>query len=156
MVVLTVGISLGGYLSYKLLGQNAGVLLGGILGGAISSTATTLSYARRTATAQGSARPAGLVVMIASTVVFARVLLEIAVVAPDHLQQLTLPIILMLLTSTVAAGALWLRTWQQPEAMPEQTNPSELKAAGFWAASMLACDSRWPRQRSISGASASM
>ena len=129
MVVLTVGISLGGYLIYKFLGQHAGVLLGGILGGAISSTATTISYARRTATAPNSARPAGLVVVIASTVVFTRVLLEIAVVAPDHLRQLSFPIIVMLLTSTAAAGALWLRTWQQPEAMPEQTNPSELKAA---------------------------
>ncbi len=46
MVVLIVGLSLGGYISYKFFGRNAGILLGGILGGAVSSTATTVSYAR--------------------------------------------------------------------------------------------------------------
>ena len=46
MVVLIVGMSLGGYILYKFLGQDAGTLFGGILGGAISSTATTVSYAR--------------------------------------------------------------------------------------------------------------
>ena len=48
MVVLMVGISLTGYLVYKFFGRNAGILLGGVLGGAVSSTATTLSYAKRT------------------------------------------------------------------------------------------------------------
>jgi uncharacterized membrane protein (DUF4010 family) len=48
MVVLIVGISLGGYIIYKLLGANAGTLAGGVLGGLISSTATTVSYSRRT------------------------------------------------------------------------------------------------------------
>ena len=46
MVVLIVGMNLGGYILYKFLGQDAGTLFGGILGGAISSTATTVSYAR--------------------------------------------------------------------------------------------------------------
>ena len=48
MVVLIVGIQLAGYACYKLFGQRAGLLLGGLLGGAISSTATVASYARRT------------------------------------------------------------------------------------------------------------
>lgn len=45
MVVLIVGISLGGYIAYKLFGARAGALLGGIIGGMVSSTATTVSYA---------------------------------------------------------------------------------------------------------------
>ena len=48
MVVLIVGISLGGYIAYKLFRARAGALLGGIIGGLVSSTATTVSYARRT------------------------------------------------------------------------------------------------------------
>ena len=47
MVVLIVGLSLGGYILYKFFGRDAGTLLAGILGGAISSTATTVSYARQ-------------------------------------------------------------------------------------------------------------
>src|SRR5499426_1334578 len=49
MVLLIVGLSLAGYITYKFFGEHAGLLLGGILGGVISSTATTVSYARRTA-----------------------------------------------------------------------------------------------------------
>ena len=63
MVVLVVGLSLTGYIVYKFFGRNAGILLGGILGGAISSTATTVSYAsdarrsrRRTAPPRSSSR----------------------------------------------------------------------------------------------------
>ena len=47
MVVLIVGIGLAGYVSFKLFGERAGVVLGGILGGLVSSTATTVAYARR-------------------------------------------------------------------------------------------------------------
>ena len=49
MVVLIVGISLGGYVVYKFWGNQAGIVLSGILGGVISSTATTVSYAKRAA-----------------------------------------------------------------------------------------------------------
>src|SRR5262245_62310391 len=49
MVCLIVGISLAGYIIYKFFGERAGMVLGGILGGLISITATTVSYARRTA-----------------------------------------------------------------------------------------------------------
>ena len=88
MVVLIVGISLSGYLIYKFFGRDAGILLGGILGGAISSTATTLSYAKRSRTTPDGIQVAALVIVVASTVVFLRVMLEIAVVSPQHFEQL--------------------------------------------------------------------
>ena len=68
MVVLIVGISLSGYIAYKILGARAGTLLAGILGGLISSTATTVSYARRTAENASLASLAAFVIMIASCV----------------------------------------------------------------------------------------
>ncbi len=48
MVVLIVGVSMVAYVAFKLVGAGAGAVLGGILGGLISSTATTVSYARQT------------------------------------------------------------------------------------------------------------
>jgi len=92
MAVLIVGISLGGYIIYKFFGENAGTVLGGILGGAISSTATTMSYARRAAAGPNGARPAALAIMIASTMVYARVLIEILVVAPNFFPRAVGPI----------------------------------------------------------------
>jgi len=43
MIVLIVGLSLSGYIAYKFFGSKVGVVLSGILGGLISSTATTVS-----------------------------------------------------------------------------------------------------------------
>src|SRR3954452_15044707 len=102
MVVLIVGISLLGYVAYKLFGGQAGTVLAGILGGVISSTATTGSYARRTKTepgicrrakkAPGTARLAARVVMIASAVVFVRVRAEIAAAAHGSFLALAPPL----------------------------------------------------------------
>ena len=129
MVVLIVGINLGGYIAYKFLGQRAGIVLGGILGGMVSSTATTVSYAKRAAAAPGAIGPAAIVIMIASTVVFARLLLEIATVAPAFLPAAAPWLVALLILSAVGSFALWLRSGKDHDEMPEQENPSELKSA---------------------------
>jgi uncharacterized membrane protein (DUF4010 family) len=134
MVVLMVGISLGGYLVYKFFGRNAGILLGGFLGGAISSTATTISYARRTKHSPTSGQMAALVIAIASSVVFVRVLLEIAVVAPGYLKQLAPPVLIMMGAGVISAFAMWVGTRHGSEEMPQQKNPTELKSALVFAA----------------------
>jgi uncharacterized membrane protein (DUF4010 family) len=129
MVVLIVGISLGGYIIYKFFGEHAGIVLGGILGGVISSTATTVSYAKRAADAPQSSGLAAIVILIASTVVFLRVLLEIAVVAPSFLLTAGLPISLLLVVLAALSAVIWFRGRKEPSALPEQENPSELKSA---------------------------
>jgi uncharacterized membrane protein (DUF4010 family) len=129
MVVLIVGINLGGYIAYKFLGQRAGITLGGVLGGLISSTATTVSYAKRAAATPGAIGPAAIVLMIDSTVVFARLLLEIATVAPAFLPAAAPWLTALLLLSAVSSFALWFRSDKNHEEMPEQENPSELKSA---------------------------
>jgi uncharacterized membrane protein (DUF4010 family) len=129
MVVLIVGMSLAGYIAYKFFGERAGVLLGGILGGVISSTATTVSYSRRAAQDPERSRTASIIIMIASTVVFARVMLEIAVVEPGFLRSSYPPILILMLMFVVMSAILWYRGRSEQTQMPEQENPSELRAA---------------------------
>lgn len=129
MVTLIVGISLGGYLVYKFFGGNAGVLLGGFLGGAISSTATTLAYARRARQNPEVQSLAALVIALASAVVFVRVLLEIAAVAPRLLPAAVAPLLGAMLLSLLPAGAFWWRLRHRSNRMPEPKNPTELGAA---------------------------
>ncbi|MBA2431845.1 MAG: MgtC/SapB family protein [Chthoniobacterales bacterium] len=81
MVVLIVGLSLAGYVAYKLLGARGGVVLAGILGGVISSTATTVSSARLVRGASKGVTLAALLFMIASTMTLLRVVAVIGVVA---------------------------------------------------------------------------
>ena len=134
MVVLIVGISLLGYVGYKLLGARAGTVLAGILGGVISSTATTASYARRTKQDPEISRLAALVVMIASAVVFARVLVEIAVAAHGSFLALAPPIAAMLGVAAALSVLAWLIDRRAAEEPPEPGNPAELKAALFFGA----------------------
>ncbi|MCI0540416.1 MAG: MgtC/SapB family protein [Verrucomicrobiales bacterium] len=133
MVVLIVGISLGGYIIYKFIGPKAGVWAGGVLGGLISSTATTVSYARRSRQNPDSSALAAFVVLVASAIVFVRVLVLITVTAPRFLPSAIGPISVMFLA--MATIALWngLRDRAESAPMPEQGNPSELKAALFFA-----------------------
>lgn len=133
MVVLIVGMSLGGYIAYKFLGCDAGIFLGGILGGAISSTATTVSYSRQ---AQGNPigiRPAAVVIMIASTIVFVRVLLEIGVVAPEFLSKAAPPVLILMVLMAAPAILAWYGIPRQSAEMPDQGNPTHLKSAILFA-----------------------
>jgi uncharacterized membrane protein (DUF4010 family) len=136
MVVLIVAISLAGYVGAKLLGPRAGTWVGGALGGLVSSTATTVTFARR-ARGKGDERPgvevAALVILIASAVVYLRVLVEIAVVSPPLLARAAGPLLIMLVL--LAAMSL-LRAWgRRPPDHPgdaeqaEQGNPTQLRAA---------------------------
>jgi uncharacterized membrane protein (DUF4010 family) len=129
MVVLIVGISVVGYIAYKFLGARAGTLLGAILGGLISSTAATVSYSRRTRHAPETANLAAFVIMIASTIVFGRVVFEIAVVAPDILAKVVPPLAIIMVTmGAIAACLYWMRRGEAAQ-IPIEEDPSQLKAA---------------------------
>jgi uncharacterized membrane protein (DUF4010 family) len=129
MVVLIVGLSLGGYIIYKFWGRDAGIVLGGILGGAISSTATTVSYARSAREDSRNIRTAAIIIMIASTVMYLRVLLAVAIVSQDFLLTVAAPTIILMLLTMIPAMVLWLQVRRDPQKMPEQTNPTQLKSA---------------------------
>ncbi len=129
MVVLIVGISLVGYVAYKLFGAKEGAVLGGLIGGLVSSTATTVSFARRTAASPAGAGLAALVIMIASGTVFARVIAEVGVVAPLHFREIVPPLAGMLGVSAVIAAFLYLHTRDHHATMPAHGNPADLRTA---------------------------
>jgi uncharacterized membrane protein (DUF4010 family) len=132
IVVLVVGISFAGYIALKLFGQNAGAVLGGILGGLVSSTATTVSYSKRASESDAHVNAATLVIMIAATVVYGRVLAEVAVVARPALPAIAGPIGIMAGAAIVISFFVWLRNRRVKSELPEQDNPTELKSAiGF-------------------------
>ena len=129
MVVLIVAVSLGGYVAYKLFGERVGALLGGVLGGLISSTATTVSYARRSREHPAAVGISAFVVAVASAIVFGRVLIWIAVAAPAHLHSLGGPVLAMLFAIGAGAVAMWFASRGSSTKMPAQSNPTEMKSA---------------------------
>jgi uncharacterized membrane protein (DUF4010 family) len=148
MVVLIVGLSLGGYIAYKFLGAGAGVLLGGFLGGAVSSTATTVSYARRSKELPESSGLGAAVILIASTVVWLRVLVEIGVVAPAFLSWALGPFGILLAVTIGLSAFAFLRQRESTPELPEQENPSGMKAALAFAAlyAVVTLGATWAQQ----------
>ncbi|GAB3820785.1 MgtC/SapB family protein [Pontibacter rugosus] len=134
MVVLIVGIGLLGYFAYKIFGQKSGTVLGGILGGLISSTATTVSYARRTKGSETSSTLAAIVIFIASAVSFVRVVTEVAVVAPSTLAVVAPPLAAVFLLILVLGITLYFFRDKSHSEMPAQGNPAQLKTAFVFGA----------------------
>jgi uncharacterized membrane protein (DUF4010 family) len=143
MVVLVSGIGLASYMALRLAGEARGVWVAGFLGGLISSTATTVLYARRSKESQGMQRLAAAVVPLASLVPLVRIALIAAVVVPSILSQLV-PVLAAALVGGLAVMVISLRQAEHPgEApAPESRNPAELGTAvrfgAFYAFVLLA------------------
>ena len=129
MVVLIVGISLAAYVTYRLFGAQVGVLLTGLLGGLISSTATTMTYSQKARDESSHTGLAGAVIVLASASVFGRVLFEIAAVAPTVLPKVVPPLLAMTGLMAVLAWAAWARCRHDPPPPPDQPPPSTLSSA---------------------------
>jgi uncharacterized membrane protein (DUF4010 family) len=91
-VVLISGISFLGYVLIKLVGSRQGIGLTGFLGGLVSSTAVTLSFSQRSQKENHLAKPFALAIIIAWTVMFIRVLVEVAITNISLLGVVWLPI----------------------------------------------------------------
>jgi uncharacterized membrane protein (DUF4010 family) len=130
MVVLISGISLTGYAALHVVGTRYGAPLLGFLGGLVSSTATTLIYAKHGKSNQVIANLAASVIVIASMVVLIRLMMVSAVVAFGALPSL-LPV---LLTGLVFGLVVALYNWRKMDKatelfIPETSNPAELHTA---------------------------
>lgn len=130
MVALIVGISMAGYVAFKVLGPRGGPAVAGVLGGLISSTAATVGFARRSAERPRWADGLALAITIASTVTFARVLFEIAVVAPSTLSVMGPPLAVMMLGMVgISAALFWLTRNRLEDISGEGEPPSNMSAA---------------------------
>jgi uncharacterized membrane protein (DUF4010 family) len=129
MVVLIVGISIIGYAVYKFFGQQAGTFVGGLLGGLVSSTATTVSFARRVGQEPHAVGMTAIVMVIASTVAMGRVIAEVALAAPPTFWQLAPPLLAMLAWMIVLSCAVYWFYRDDKTHFPPPRNPAELKTA---------------------------
>ncbi len=131
MVTLIVGISVVGYFIYKIVGKKVGIISNGILGGLISSTATTVSYARKSKEQKSISKLAVFIITTASMVAMIRVVIEVAVVVPEKLQMMILPLVAeVIVLALLSVGLFYLVNKDtKDDQMPEPENPAQLKSA---------------------------
>jgi uncharacterized membrane protein (DUF4010 family) len=109
MVVFILGLSFLGYVLIKVVGPRRGIGLTGILGGLVSSTAVTLTMSERSKSSAGLLRALAMAVLLAWTIMYGRVLVEVGVVNAELLRQVWLPIGAGLAITGVWAGFVSLR-----------------------------------------------
>ena len=140
VVVAVSTISYGSYVLQKLTKERGGVVLAALLGGAYSSTVTTVVMARRAAREPHPHLFAGGI-LIASGVMYLRLVALLALFNRQLLSLLALPF-LALAGLAVGIGWLWTRR-ADPSAQAvqrefEHNNPLELLAAFLFAGLFLA------------------
>jgi len=107
MVVLVAGINFVGYILIKTLGARQGIGLAGLLGGMASSTALTLGFSRRSRTEPAFTPEFSFAIVVASTVMFVRVLVEVFAVNPAVGRLLLLPLCCSGAAGMLCCVVLW-------------------------------------------------
>jgi uncharacterized membrane protein (DUF4010 family) len=130
LVVLISAISMVGYVLMRFWGARQGMAVTGFLGGLASSTATTFGLSRRAREAgPTAARYFALGIVIASTIMFVRVLILAAVIYPALGRSLALPIALPTVLGIVLGFVLWRKKESRAEVKLEVKNPMDLSQA---------------------------
>ncbi len=113
MVVLISTISFLSYIAIKFLGPKKGIGMSGFLGGLISSTAVSMSFSELSKKSKKIVNPFVFGVIIASSAMFFRVLIEVSVLNQDLLALLYAPMLSMGAVGLLLATYFWFSKKKQ-------------------------------------------
>jgi uncharacterized membrane protein (DUF4010 family) len=130
MVVLISGLNFASYVLVKVLGQEHGIPVTGILGGLVSSTAVTLGFSQRSRHEPERSSSFALGILVAWTIMFFRVLIAVAVINPGLARRLGMGIGIMGAVSLLSCAFLYTRRESGEKASVKSgSNPFELGEA---------------------------
>ncbi len=110
VVVFISGISFAGYILMKFIGAERGISATGIIGGLVSSTAVTTAMAARVKESDFIIRAAVFATVVASSMMFLRVLFEVFVINTSLTPLLILPMLSMGLLGIGLGFLAWKMT----------------------------------------------
>ena len=129
MVVLIAGLNFLGYVLVKVLGNEHGLALTGILGGLVSSTAVTLSFSQRSRREPEMSSAFVLAIVIAWTIMFLRVVILVGIINRALAASLAVALGCMALAGLLVCLALWRRRAHETGVVTAGANPFELGEA---------------------------
>ena len=130
MVVLISGLNFASYLLVKIVGAEHGIGLTGLLGGLVSSTAVTLGFSQRSRQEPAQATALALGILVAWTVMFARVAVLVAAIDAALVARVALAMAAFGLPSLAICVLLWRRQRSAERAsVAAGANPFELGEA---------------------------
>ena len=129
MVVLISGLGFAGYIGIRLLGAKAGIFMTGVAGGFASSTATTIALSRTSRQIPALSGSLGMGILLACTIMFARVWVIIFTLHAELAKALILPFCVMSIPGIITILIVSVRPSKQTIETPEITNPLSLSIA---------------------------
>ena len=123
------GLSFVGFIARRMVGPGHGYFITGLLGGLISSTNVTLTFARASRAEPASARALAFGAVAANAVLYPRVLIATAVLNVALLPALFPYLVIPGLVAALAAAMGFRRTTDDGPAGQGMTNPLQLAAA---------------------------
>jgi uncharacterized membrane protein (DUF4010 family) len=131
MVVLISAISFTGYIAIKILGSRKGIGLTGFLGGLASSTATTVTFSKRSSTTghENLHVPYALAVLLACSTMFPRIIVEVLVINPGLAPKLFIVMGLMMIAGFSFCFILWKKSGEKKVSDVSLTNPFNIMPA---------------------------
>lgn len=130
IVVFISAISYTGYVAIRLIGPERGLSLTGIIGGLVSSTAVTTAMAARVKETELLIQIAVFATVIASSMMFIRILFEVLVINTSLFWLLILPMLSMGVTGVFLAYIIWKITREKDiDTDIKLKNPFSLKPA---------------------------
>ena len=150
MTIAIAGVSFIGYLAVRIIGTRYGTLVAGVAGGMVSSTAATIDFARRAREQSGETRIELAGAFAASSIMFLRILVIVALFGPANLALLWVPLAaaaLILLGASLAFGAEWRGEGEGGDSGDRKrfSNPFELLSVLRFAAllAVILVASKW-------------
>jgi len=136
LVLFFSGLSFAGYLARRIFGAGRGYPLAGLLGGLISSTNVTFTFARLSRREPTLAAPLAMGAIAACTMLFPRVMIAASVLNPSVARLLLPDLAAPFLVGAVALAVWWRRSdgavrQPEPPANPLQVGPALQMAAMF-------------------------
>jgi len=128
LTILIAALSFAGYVAIRFAGAGLGVLLSGLAGGLVSSTAVTLNMARLAAGHRERSKLFAAGIMLSSAMMMVRVLVVVGIINTPLLQILAVPLLLAVLAQAGVAGVLgnWARDDGPAESPLTLKNPFDL------------------------------
>lgn len=134
LVLFFAGLSFAGYIARRLLGPGHGYLAAGLLGGMVSSTNVTFTFARNSRETPALERPLAFGAVAANAMLYPRVLVATAFLNPalvPHLLPYLIP------PAIVAIVITAFGTRRSPKKPPEMTQQNPLQLTGALQMALL-------------------
>jgi uncharacterized membrane protein (DUF4010 family) len=129
LVLFFSGLSFGGYVARRIVGPGRGYLVTGLLGGIVSSTNVTFTFARTSRADVATDHALAFGAVAANAVLYPRVLLATAILSPAVVPPLVLYLVAPALVALILAAAGALRSPAQGAPAVSMRNPLQLAGA---------------------------